>query len=183
MKQEIIRADRRYRRRMVGVFLVIVCLGAAVIGWGLPWAERALARQQVETVLRVLQTALLAVFLGLAALGLYVYRIGRCVMEQERFPPANHRVIRDTRLIQGEGARTRGRLLVFFAFLMVFMGLFGAFYVPHVLDELVRPLENREEPGDLARPDLGTAGVLKASRPKDPSKRAGPGEDAGALNR
>jgi hypothetical protein len=37
MKQPIIEADREYRKKVLIIYVVLVCLGAVVIGWGIPW--------------------------------------------------------------------------------------------------------------------------------------------------
>jgi hypothetical protein len=81
--------------------------------------------------------------------GLYVFRLGRSVIKNERFPPPNQKVIRDTKLIEGEKARARGRILVALSLLLISFGLFGAFYVPRVLDELIKPRDTLAESSSL----------------------------------
>ena len=151
MKEPILRADREHRRRILLIFIVAGTLGALIVGWCLPWAEQTLARQNPETALRVLKSALVFVFLSVVALGLYLFRFGRSVLESERFPPPNHKVIRDTRLMQGREARTRGRVLVFLSLLLISIGLLGAFCVPHLLEELTRGSATQERANDSIR--------------------------------
>lgn len=137
-EEQLIRADKSYRRRVILLYGVLVCLGGVMILWGLPWAEQYLRKQALPTALRIARRTLFFVFLSVALLGLYVLRFGRSVMKHARFPPPNHKVIRDTTLLEGQEARTRGRILVFLALMLVCLGLTGALYVPRVLEELGR---------------------------------------------
>ncbi len=148
MKEKILPADREHRRRILLLFIVAATLGALIVGWGLPWAEQNLARQNPESALRVLKAALVFVFLSVVALGLCLFRFGRSVLENERFPPPNHKVIRDTRILEGKEARTRGRVLVFLSLLLISIGLLGAFWVPHLMESLPRTSDTPEKAGD-----------------------------------
>jgi hypothetical protein len=138
MTRPIIRADKHYRRKMLLLYVFVVCLGGIVIGWGLPWAERVLREQDPKTLFSVIRATLFVMLLSLAAPGVYFLRLGRRIMEEERFPLPNQKVLKDTRLLEGREARIRGRVLVFLALILVFFGVFGAFYSQHLLDEFSR---------------------------------------------
>lgn len=151
MKEPILRADRDHRRRILFIYILAATLGALILGWGLPWAEQALARQDPQTAWRVLKAALAVVFLSVVAMGLYLFRLGRRVLESERFPPPNHKVVRDTRILEGKEAKTRGRMLVFLSFLLISIGLWGTLCVPDLLEESSRPLGTPEKGNDSTR--------------------------------
>jgi hypothetical protein len=153
--RQIIRADKSYRKKVILIYVVLVCLGLFAIVWGLPRAEQFLRKLDLETALRVARTMLLMVFLSVAALGLYLFRFGRSVMEHERFPPPNRKVIRDTNLLEGQEAITRGRILVFLALILVCLGLAGAFYATKVPEKFGRPGPGETQPQILGRSTAG----------------------------
>lgn len=143
MNQHIIRADKRYRRKLIVIYILLVLLGTVLIGWVLPWGKEYLQRLDPQTALSVMKTALVVMFLSIVPFGLYLWMFGRKVMEHERFPPPGVKVVRDIRLIEGEKARNRGRLLVVLALILIFLGLFAAVYTPYMLHKLIRPSEER----------------------------------------
>ncbi len=96
MTRPIIRADKHYRRKMLLLYVFVVCLGGIVIGWGLPWAERVLREQDPKTLFSVIRATLFVMLLSLAAPGVYFLRLGRRIMEEERFPLPNQKVLKDT---------------------------------------------------------------------------------------
>jgi hypothetical protein len=136
MVHTIVPADKNHRRRILLLYGLFVCLGGITIRFGFPWAERFIGQQDPETAFRIIRIALFVVFISLAAPGLYLARLGRRIMEAERFPLPGQKVVRDTVLLEGGQARIRGRLLVFLALLLLLAGLFGAFYSQHLLDGL-----------------------------------------------
>jgi hypothetical protein len=71
-------------------------------------AEPEASAQRVKLVLLLLAALLLAPLLAFAA---YVWSLGERVLRAREFPPPGFRVIRDTPVIMGERAISRGRLL------------------------------------------------------------------------
>ena len=139
MHQGIIHADKTYRRKVLVICIVLFSLGGLLIGWVLPWAKEYLHRLDPETALSVMKVTLVVGFLSVVPFGLYLLAFGCKVMEHERFPPPGVKVIRDTKLIEGEKARVRGRLLVVFSLILIVFGLFAAVYTPYMLHKLTSP--------------------------------------------
>ena len=133
MNQEIIRADKRHRRKFFVIYILLVSLGAVLFEWVVPWGKEYLQRLDPETALSVVKIALVVMFLSIVPFGLYLWKFGRKVMEHQRFPPPGVKVIRDTRLIEGEKAKVRGQVMVVLALILIVVGLFAAVYTPYIL--------------------------------------------------
>jgi len=114
---DVRKADPAVRRRAILFLLVGTCVGALLIAgferYHIPlrdWilAEPGASAQRVKLALLLLAALLLAPLLVFAA---YVWSLGERVLRAREFPPPGLRVIRDTPVIRGERAVSRGRLL------------------------------------------------------------------------
>jgi hypothetical protein len=114
---DIRRADSVVRRQALLVLIVGMCVGALLIvafeRYRIPLSEWVLAdpgaaAQRGRLVLLLLTVLLLAPLLAFAA---YLWSLGGRVVRAREFPPPGLRVIRDTSIITGERAVSRGRLL------------------------------------------------------------------------
>ena len=114
---EIRRADPTARRTVVLVLVVGTCMGALLLlaftRYRIPLSDWVLAdarssAQRVKLVFLLLAALLLAPLLTLAA---YLWSLGEKVVRTREFPPPGLRVIRDTPIVTGERAVSRGRLL------------------------------------------------------------------------
>ena len=114
---EVRRADPAVRRQVALVLVLGVCLGALLIvaferyrgpltDWVL--ADPGTSTQRLRLVFLLLAALSVAPLLAFAA---YVWSLGERVLRAREFPPPGLRVIRDTAVITGERAVSRGRLL------------------------------------------------------------------------
>lgn len=115
------KADPIARRHTVLVLLVGTCVGVLLIvgfeRYHIPlrdWilAEPEASAQRVKLVVLLLAALLPAPLLAFAA---YIWWLGERVLRAQEFPPPGFRVIRDTPVITGERAISRGRLFKVFA--------------------------------------------------------------------
>src|SRR5215468_4564944 len=111
------RADAAARRTAALVLVAGTCVGAlllvaftryrvALSDWVL--ADPRSSAQRVKLVLLLPAAVLLA---PLVALAVYLWALGGKVVRTREFPPPGLRVIRDTPIVTGERAVSRGRLL------------------------------------------------------------------------
>jgi hypothetical protein len=118
---DVRKADPSARRHAVLLLIVGTCVGALLIvgferyhtplrDWIL--AEPEASAQRVKLVFLLLAVLLPAPLLAFAA---YVWSVGERVLRAREFPPPGFRVIRDTPVITGDRAISRGRLLKVFA--------------------------------------------------------------------
>lgn len=114
---DVRRADPAVRRQVVLVLVVGTCVGALLIvaferyriplsDWVL--ADPAVSARRLRLVFLGLAGLLLAPLLAFAA---YVWSLGGRVVRAREFPPPGFRVVRDTPVVTGERAVSRGRLL------------------------------------------------------------------------
>jgi hypothetical protein len=114
---DIRRADPSARRHVVLMIVVGGLVGALVLvafeRYRIPLSDWALSEPSA-TAVRVKWVSL---FLGtlvsapLLAFAVYLWSFGARVLRAREFPPPGYRVIRDTPVITGEVAVSRGRLL------------------------------------------------------------------------
>lgn len=141
MNEEIIPADRSYRRTLVVIYLVLVLAGGITIGWVLPWAEGYLEGLQAERALGVIKFTLIVLFLSIVPLGVYLFTVGRKMIRYERFPPPGRKVITDTQVVEGEKVKFQGQLVVVLSVGLIVLGLFGAIYCSYLIDQLANGLD------------------------------------------
>ena len=156
MNQEMIPADKEYRKKVLVVCAIIGLLGAIIIGLVLPKAQQYLQGFDLGTTLRVAKVATVVLFLSIIPLALYLLLQGRRVLKSERFPPPGAKVIRDTKLMKGNEARIRGRLLICLSIVLIALALFGALYVPHILNEVAIPKMQTTHSGEFGHECYGS---------------------------
>lgn len=114
---------------MVAILVLVAILGAVcvrVLNRTLDDLSSA-AGAPTEASLRTLRTlfgsftAMMAV--TLIGIGSYLAYFSAGVLRSSRFPPAGLRVIKDTRVITGKGARMRGAVGIGLAVLLILTGL------------------------------------------------------------
>ena len=114
---EVRRAEPTARWMAALILVAGTCIGALLLVaftryrtplsvWVL--ADPGSSAQRVKLVLLLPAALLLAPFLALAA---YLWVLGGKVVRAREFPPPGLRVIRDTPIVTGERAVSRGRLL------------------------------------------------------------------------
>ena len=114
---DVRKADAAFRRLAIGVLVAATCAGAVLIGaldryrgpladWVRSDAGRSAER--AELILAVFGTLLLAPLVAVAA---YLSSVGGRAVRTGEFPPPGSRVIRDTAIVRGYDALSRGRVL------------------------------------------------------------------------
>jgi hypothetical protein len=136
MSEEIVRADKSYRRKFFTWHAVFILFGAAVIMWGLPLLEEYLRQANPKTAAGILKGWFIFAFLSIIPIALYMLSVGRKVIKHERIPLPGAKVIVDTRPTVGQQARLRGRVLVGVSLLLIALGLSGALISPLMLDKI-----------------------------------------------
>ena len=93
---------------LAGVVMLMLLQAAqpAVVNWVLSDPESTRTRAQLVIV--VLAALVLAPVVGMA---IYMWRLGAAILREDRFPPERSKLIRDVRVVRGDAARARGRVL------------------------------------------------------------------------
>ena len=139
--QETVYVDKRYRARLFAICVVIVLFGLAVTQWGVPALTAYLEGQEPETAKRIVQAGLVLLFLGLVPFALHLMTIGRRTILSERFPPPGTKVVKDTKLIVGPIARTKGWTLIAFSVILVLLSIGGAVLAWYFVELVMKGVE------------------------------------------
>ena len=114
---DVRRADAAFRRLAIGALAAGTCVGAVLIGalnryrgQLADWVKSDAGRsaQRAELILAALAALLLAPLVAMAA---YLSVVGGRAVRTGEFPPPGSRVIRDTPILRGHEALSRGRVL------------------------------------------------------------------------
>jgi hypothetical protein len=130
-QEHVIKADKRARMLFIITWIVCVCVGAALIRWVLPWGQGQLERAESGDALRIIQILIAFIFLSVIPFGVYLFRLGLRAVRCRQMPPPGTRVIKNTKVLEGDRAVTRGRLIMALALLLVMLGLAGGLYLPY----------------------------------------------------
>ncbi len=136
MKHMIMKADKKARRLAMAILAVGLLMGILLMLWVLPWGQRYLERQGPGATLRVVQVVIAVVFLGLIPFSAYFYWYGWRAVRSRRIPPPGTRVVRDTKVIEGDAAVARGWLAMTLAVILFVFSLFAGLYFPYRLGKL-----------------------------------------------
>lgn len=131
---EILRADRRLRRRVMLAAIGLVAFAVLILELGMPWLPAEFERQPPEVAVRALKLLMLAAFAPFIPLGVYLFSFGRRTVQAGRFPPPGAPVIIDTRVRQGRAARLRGGLLMLVGLVLTGLTLFAALVMPALVE-------------------------------------------------
>jgi len=133
MTDRIILADKKYRKKIFIIYFVSVVLGGILIWWGLPWAKGYIQNMEPDRALNNLIMLVRFMFLSIVPFCVYILSIGHKVLKHQQFPPPDTKVIKDTKIIEGEKALIRGRLVIAIALSLIVVCLIGGFYLPYKL--------------------------------------------------
>jgi len=135
-QQHVIKADKRTRMFFILAWIACVCAGVALITWGLPWGQGRLEKAEPAKALLVIQLVTGFIFLSIIPFGVYLFRLGLRAVRCRQMPPPGTRVITDMKVLEGDKAVTRGRLMMVLALLLVALGFAGGLYLPYKLGKV-----------------------------------------------
>ena len=129
MSDQIVRDDKKYRKKALLFYILSVFLGLLLVGWVLPRGTEYLRKLDPDAALMIADTVLVLILLSVAPMGLYLLRLAGKILKEERFPPQGTKVLRDTLIVTGRKAAVRGYVLRVVSVILIVVGLFGALYV------------------------------------------------------
>jgi L-asparagine transporter-like permease len=133
MSDQIVRADKRYRKRALLFYILSVLLSLVLVAWVLPRGTEYLRNLDPDAALLIADTVLVLMLLSVAPMGLYLLRLAGKILKEERFPPQGTKVLRDTLLVTGRKATVRGYVLRVVSVILIVVGLFGALNVDYLV--------------------------------------------------
>jgi hypothetical protein len=141
-ESNIVPADKGLRLKVLAGALLLAALAAVL--WN-PWTQlldeiRTLGEDRPDLALKRLVFYARVIFgVGLTLAGLFGTALMRAAVrtiQSGRFPPPGMKVLRDTLLLTGTGAKMRAILLIAVTILLVGSQLFLFFYLPVTLEKI-----------------------------------------------
>ena len=132
----MIKADKKIRMLVILVYIVAVLVLAVLLRWILPWSQGRLEQAEPEVMLRIIRIVIAFIFLSIVPFGVYLCRFGWRVIKYRQMPPPGTKVIVDTKVLEGDKAVTRGRLIIAISILLIMLGLYGGLYFPYKLGKV-----------------------------------------------
>jgi len=136
IQERMIKADKRIRKLIILAYIVAVLVIVVLLMWILPWSEGKLEQTEPEVMLRIIRIVIAFIFLSIVPFGLYMCRFGWRVIKHKQMPPPGAKVIVDTKVLEGDKAVTRGRLIIAVSILLIVLGLYGGLYFPYKLGKV-----------------------------------------------
>lgn len=119
---EIQRADDRSRRFAIGVLIMVLIGGFALWMAFEEWMVevRSLPVDSAKQSLSMVFSMCISIMTVCVCIaGWHCWRVGERVRHPMRFPPSNTSVVRDTTVLTGQAAVSRGRLLQVFGVILI----------------------------------------------------------------
>jgi hypothetical protein len=136
-KAIMIKADKRIRTLIILAFIIAVLVMVVLLVWILPWGEDRLEKlDDPEVLLRIIRIVIAFIFLSIVPLGLYMYRFGWRIIKHKQIPPPGTKVIIDMKVLEGEKAVTRGKIIIAVSLVLIIVGLYGGLYFPYKLGKV-----------------------------------------------
>ena len=142
----MIKADKRIRTLIILAYIVAVLVMVVLLVWVLPLGSDNLEQVEPEVMLRIIQIVIAFVFLSIVPFGLYLCRFGWRVIKHEQMPPPGTKVIVDTRVLEGNKAVIRGKIIVAIFLILIIVGLYGGLYFPYKLEKIFSEKINQSAP-------------------------------------
>ena len=133
---KVIKADKRIRKLVILAYIVAVLVMVVLLMWILPWAEGKLEQTEPEVMLRIIRIVIAFIFLSIVPFGLYMCRFGWRVIKHKQMPPPGTKVLVDTKVLEGDKAVKRGRLIIAISLLLIVLGIYGGLYFPYKLGKV-----------------------------------------------
>jgi len=125
MSSKIVKADKSYRRKIIVILFLIGLSGLVLFLWLLPRINQTVHQIEPQKGLALVRCLLVVMFLAIVSIAVYLAFFGRNVLKYRSFPPPEVKVLRDTRIIEGESAIIYGQIIVWLSVLLFIFGLYG----------------------------------------------------------
>lgn len=127
-KEEIVKADKALRIKFIIMTIVMAALAMALIMYAESYRENmeVLAETSSEEAIEKLLILVYIISVTMTAMilyvGYYLLTLFIRIYKQERIPPENMKVIRDTRIIRGKKAKNRAVIGFILSLIIIICG-------------------------------------------------------------
>ena len=136
MEQEILKADKQYRKRLFTAYLIGVAVISLSLCFGLPRFLAYLDKLKIANRLDLAEISIMVFFVCFFGPACYLMAVGRRIMVAKRFPWPGQKVIHDTKIIEGRKAVTKGRVLFSLGIFTIVILVAGAARTHFIFDKI-----------------------------------------------
>jgi hypothetical protein len=128
-QEKVIKADAALKKKIIIFYVVVAIVGVIVFKLSYDYLQemRVLAQEDIDTaadrMLLFIHVWLVISVVAVLGVGGYLLWFALRVLRSGQMPPPGTRVIRDMRVIEGEKATKRAKVLIIASVLLVIIGL------------------------------------------------------------
>ena len=128
-QEKIIKADAVLKKKIIIFYVIVAIVGVIVFKFSYDYLQemRVLAQEDIDTaadrILLFIHVWLVVSVVAVMGVGGYLLWFALRVLKSGQMPPPGTRVIRDMRIIEGEKAMKRAKVLIIASVLLVIIGL------------------------------------------------------------
>jgi|GEM_PF-1500143 len=139
MEKEILKADLRLRKIVLGVLIVVMILGSIALAWFVPWLNSQIETMDTSVALKLLNRFVIGLLFPPVFFAAYMITFGIKSLRQGVFPPEGSRVIRDTVVYRGKAAKVKGIVLILMALALVTFCIYTMIFAYMMFSSLIVP--------------------------------------------
>ena len=132
-EREVVKTDKRYRRNLFTVYILLIVLGTVLVKWGIPLFTGYIMRLPVKSRIEAIELTIHAVLLLFIPAAIYLMVIGRKVCVHKAMPYPGMKVIHDTTVVRGKNALIRGWSMVLLGGIMIIMVLISSIITHNII--------------------------------------------------
>jgi hypothetical protein len=145
MEKVIIKTDKRYRRNLFTVYLILIVIGVVVVKWGIPAFRWYLVELPPKPMVETVETSIHIVLMLFIPAAAYLIFVGRKICIFKAMPYPGMKVIHDTVVVTGKKALVRGWSLMILGAIMILMVIVSSIITHQIILRLkhtpiIRPI-------------------------------------------
>ena len=127
-KEEIVKADKELRNKIIVVIIVAAASATALMLYAESYIENAKLlsetspQKAIEKLLTLVYIISVLMTAATLSIGYYLLNLFTRIYKQERIPPENMKVIRDTKIMRGKKAKKRAVFGFILSLLIIICG-------------------------------------------------------------
>ena len=135
--EEIIKADQSSKIK-VFIFMIIIISIFLVLNFILfPQIRFWIEQNQILKATKAIKIILVALFIGIIPFAIQMAIIAIRIIKSKQFPYPNQKVIKDTKIIYGEKAELKGKILLILSILLIIFAIYSSFFSINLIDSLL----------------------------------------------
>lgn len=136
MGSQILKADKQYRAGLFKVYLIGIAVFSLAIFFGLPKYLAYLDKLKIGSMLNLAEISIMVFLACFTVPAGYLILVGRKIMAAKRAPFPGQKVIRDTNILEGNEAVSRGKALFYLGIFTIIILIAGAARSHYFFDKL-----------------------------------------------